>query len=290
MKRFVVAAILCGSISIYAEEFKEIVPFEQRIMQNSKVEKSELERKPIKLEDLENLPAKSIKEEVTTKIETKVEEVSNVVESTAKKIETTVVDKVDEVKDKLTDNNFFQDKPVITKEKFTGKLLDLAKKRSKNGKIYAEGENTPYTGKFALFLGDFIEYTETYKDGILEGPKTWYSENGNVVLEESYVNSKIEGDQKAYYENGRLKSVVNYKNGKISSLVAYSKDGKVLHKEDFKKGNGTWRYFWSNGNVLEEGRYKNWIKDGIWKKYRENGEVDSITEYKNGRLVDTTWN
>ena len=30
-------------------------------------------------------------------------------------------------------------------------------------------------------------------------------------------------------------------------------------------------------------------KDGKWVKYRENGEVDVTTIYKNGRLIEQIW-
>lgn len=250
---------ICGRyMPTYAEQFRELVPIEERIKLNSTVEKK-----------------------VEKKIEPKKVEL--------KKIEPKKFEEIKTV-EKKPDHGLFQKEPVITKEQFKGKLIDLSKKRNKNGVIYAEGENSPYSGKFALFLGDFIEYTETYKDGVLEGAKTWYSEDGNIVLEETYKNSKIEGDQKAYYDNGKLKSIVTYKNGRISKMVDYAENGSILHQEEFKNGTGKWKYFWSNGNVLEEGRYKNWIKDGIWKKYREDGSIDSITEYKKGRLVETTWN
>lgn len=260
IKLLIIASILCSSVSIYGEEFKEIQSFEQQIKTNKEAENSELTRKPIKFEENKENSTNSVKNKNVATIEN------------------------------LSNDNFFQEKPVLTKDDFEGKILDLSKKRTEQGIVYAGTEKTPYTGKFALFLGDFIEYTETYKNGILEGPKTWYSENGNVVLEESYINNKVEGDQKAYYENGNLKSVVNYKRGKINGLVTYSKSGEVLHEDKFKNGNGTWKYFWSNGKVLEEGQYKNWIKDGVWKKYRKTGELDTITEYKDGRLVAVTWN
>lgn len=170
------------------------------------------------------------------------------------------------------------------------RIEDLGIKRKGNdGKVYAGKETTAYTGKFALFLGDIIEYTETYVDGILNGPKTWYSYDGKVVLEENYKDAKVEGEQKAYYENGNIKSIVTYKNGRIVGIEALAQDGTVLHKSDLSKGTGIWKYFWENGKVLEEGKYKDWKKDGIWVKYRENGEIDVTTTYKNGRLVSQVW-
>lgn len=287
-------AILMQCTSIYAEEFKEILPIEQRIIENSKNDSSEKETVKQSIEQFENSYSE-IKDKVedVKNSQNITEQVKDEVKNLSEKKDNFIqnsLNKIDQTRKDLTRNNFFQEKPVITKENFTGEVKDLAEKRVKNGIVYAEDETKPYTGKFALFLGDFIEYIETYKDGVLEGPKTWYSESGQKVLEEQYKDNKVVGDQKAFYENGKLKSVVNYKNGRINGIVTYSKDGKILHKDDFKNGTGTWKYFWENGNVLEEGKYKNWIKDGIWKKYKENGEVDSITEYKNGRLVETTWN
>ena len=41
---------------------------------------------------------------------------------------------------------------------------------------------------------------------------------------------------------------------------------------------------------MEEGRYKNWIKDGTWKRYQEDGNVDSITVYEKGKQKSQTWN
>ena len=271
---FLLITILANHGIVYAEEFKEIVPIEQRIIENAKKDLSVSNniKRPEKIDD-------TIQEPKTQKEENK--QVDTQKQTTTSKAQS----------NDLTKNNFFQDKPQITKDQFTGRVLDLVQKKVGNGGIVlANDETTPYTGKFALFLGDFIEYTETYKDGILEGPKTWYSENGNVVLEETYKDNKIEGPQKAYYENGKIKSVVDYKNNKIVGITAYSKDGKILHQDNFKNGTGKWKYFWSNGNILEEGQYKHWVKDGVWKKYREDGQLDSVTEYKNGKLVETTWN
>ena len=182
-----------------------------------------------------------------------------------------------------------KEKPVV-KNEIKERIEDLGIKRvGADGVVYAGKETSAYTGKFALFLGDIIEYTETYVDGVLNGSKTWYSDEGKVVLEENYKNNKVEGKQKAYYENGMVKSTVIYTNGKIVGIEALSKDGTVLHKSDLSKGTGVWKYFWENGKVLEEGRYKNWKKDGVWVKYRENGEVDVTTTYNNGKLVSQVW-
>ncbi|WP_410207737.1 toxin-antitoxin system YwqK family antitoxin [Fusobacterium sp.] len=245
---------------VYTEEFKEIAPLEQRI---------KIGAQPVENNNMENILLPQ-----PEKLEKKTE-VKSEIEKT--------------VKSEIGSGEKAGVHPEMTKDKIEGRVLDLGQKRMSGGLAYADNEDKPYTGTFALFLGDFIEYTETFVNGILEGPKTWYSENGNIVLQEYYRNNKVEGEQKAYYENGAIKSVVEYKGSRVMGMVAYGRNGEILHKDDFKNGNGKWKYFWGNGNVLEEGQYKNWAKDGTWKKYRKNGELDTVTEYKNGRVVEQSW-
>lgn len=182
------------------------------------------------------------------------------------------------------------EKPAILATK-GGKndIFDISEKETRDGIVYKKNSTTPFTGRFAIFLGDSIEYSETYVNGTLNGNKTWYSTDGNIVLIENYVNDKIEGEQKTFYENGNIKSIVNYKWGKIESAQAFDKNNKTIYQEKFENGNGTWKYFWENGNILEEGQYVNWKKDGVWKKYKKNGTIDTTTTYKNGSVVSQVW-
>lgn len=46
---------------------------------------------------------------------------------------------------------------------------------------------------------------------------------------------------------------------------------------------GVWKYFYSNGNIKEEGNYKDGLKDGIWKYQNENGCLKSEGSYENGK-------
>lgn len=169
--------------------------------------------------------------------------------------------------------------------------LDLSQKSyGENDIVFAKGEDKPFTGEFALFLGDIIESSEAYVDGKLNGNRIWYSDDGNIAMIETYKNDKLEGDQNTYFDDGSLKSKITYKNNKIIAIEVYAENGKLLHKDDLSKGSGTWKTFWNNGQVMEEGKYKNWVKDGTWKRYQEDGTVDSIAVYENGRLKSQTWN
>lgn len=168
-------------------------------------------------------------------------------------------------------------------------ILDLEQKKIKDDIIYKMGDNTPYTGSFGLFLGDFMEYKEDYVNGVLNGDKTWYNDAGKIVLQEHYKNGKIYGYQKSYYGNGDIKSIIKYDKNRIMEITDFNPQGDKIYHEVFKNGNGTFKIFWENGNLAEIGSYKKWQKTGKWKKYRKNGELDTVINYKNGRVISEYW-
>ena len=104
----------------------------------------------------------------------------------------------------------------VQEKKANLRVVDISEKTYGNDKlVYVKGENKPFTGKFALFLGEIIESSEEYQNGKLHGEKIWYSDDGKVVMSENYNNDKLDGEQKAYYANGQVKSIIRYKNNKI---------------------------------------------------------------------------
>jgi len=167
--------------------------------------------------------------------------------------------------------------------------LDFSNKDTINDIVYVKGEEEPYTGVFTAYIGNVIEYSETYVKGVLDGEEIWYS-NGKPNMVYVYKGGKLNGDSYMYYEDGLVKNVQSYKNGNIVSLVSYDRNGRVLHKSAFPDGTGNWKIFWDNGNVLEEGNYKGWKKDGQWKRYQSDGTVDNIKKYQNGKLTGESWN
>jgi hypothetical protein len=169
-------------------------------------------------------------------------------------------------------------------------IVDFYEREVRDKIAYKEGSNTPFTGVFGIVIDDKIESYEEYKDGLLDGETAYFSKDKEVkLLSEMYSKGKLNGPQKTYYENGKLKSIVYYKNDRIDGIVEYDKSGKLLHKSIFENGTGDWKLYWSNGKVSEEGRYVSWKKDGVWKKYREDGSLDTILKYDNGRLLSEKW-
>lgn len=195
----------------------------------------------------------------------------------AKKTENTAIEKVS------------LEKPANISGKDTSSYVDISEKERKGDIFYRQGEDKPFTGVFALFMGDWIQYIETYKNGVLDGESSWYTDKGTRILYEYYTKGKLQGKQLSYYENGNPKAEVHYDMGKITGVTCFAQDGKIMHQSNFKNGTGDWKLYWENGKLLETGKYKNFRKDGVWKRYNENGSIENTLEYNNGRLVKETW-
>lgn len=191
-----------------------------------------------------------------------------------------------------TQENVVNDLPEETPTRVVDKseIVDFYDREVRDKIAYKEGSSTPFTGVFGIVIDGKIESYEQYKNGLLDGETAYFSKDKEVkLLSEMYSKGKLNGPQKTYYDNGKLKSIVYYKNDKIDGIVEYDKSGKLLHKSIFENGSGDWKLYWSNGKVSEEGKYVSGRKDGVWKKYREDGSLDTILKYDNGRLLSEKW-
>lgn len=168
-------------------------------------------------------------------------------------------------------------------------IVDTFEKKIKNGIAYRNDEIEPFTGIFGAIIDEKINHYENYTEGLLDGESAWFSREGIKLLSENYSKGKLDGEQKSYYENGKIKSIVKYINNRIDGIIAYDKNGEILHKSIFQNGTGKWKFYWSNGNISEEGSYVSWRKDGVWKKYREDGTLDTTRKYDKGKLLSERW-
>lgn len=169
--------------------------------------------------------------------------------------------------------------------------VNIANKQVRNKLAYNGNSTVPFTGTFAAVVGVHKHYTEEYKDGKLNGYKVWYSEAGRVGMKEPYTNGLKNGVQETYYRNtGNIRSRVTYSDGKISGpTIWYDNKGKILHQEDFKGGNGEWIAYWDNEKIREKGRLVGGLQNGEWRSYTSKGELEKITNYRNGSPLSQEW-
>ena len=147
-----------------------------------------------------NLKAYELKE-----IKTLDEFTKEVVESSSKKINSQSKDNELISLEKIDSNVKTEEKKskeetmnkVKKKKKSNLRVEDISKKVYGDDKlVYVKGENKPFTGKFALFLGEIIESSEEYQNGKLHGARIWYSDDGKIVMSENYNNDKLDGEQR----------------------------------------------------------------------------------------------
>jgi len=115
-----------------------------------------------------------------------------------------------------------------------------------------------------------ISYKETYRMGVLDGPKTIYyvpaddSKTLQIAQEYVYVNGKLEGPVKEYFPNGVLKMKGMYKNEHFEGEIDYYNPSGTLSRVD---------------------RYKNNLKHGWQIAYNDKGvETNRLYFYKNKEL------
>jgi len=97
-----------------------------------------------------------------------------------------------------------------------------------------------------------------YTDGVRNGSCKYFWDYGAwaIMSESNYKNGKLIGTSKSYYKNGRLESHGTYK---------YTESGVYSRKD------GVWKYYYDNGQLQRE----HIIKDGVetLKFYDRDGKI-----------------
>ncbi|MFN3406045.1 MAG: tetratricopeptide repeat protein, partial [Cytophagaceae bacterium] len=135
--------------------------------------------------------------------------------------------------------------------------------RSKKGLWTKNGEKTPYSGDFIeKYPNGDLKGKGTIKDGLAEGFRVTFYQNGDTMFYRSYQKGAAHGYAKEFYPNGKIEQ-----------------EGKFINdKED-----GTWVYYFENGNVKAVLNYKKGILDGDFIEYHSDGKIKTKYFYKNGK-------
>ena len=71
------------------------------------------------------------------------------------------------------------------------------------------------------------EYEETFKDGKLDGLRTYWHKNGQKKKEENYKDGEFDGLYTNWYENGQKRFEGTYEDGELISEKYWNEDGSV---------------------------------------------------------------
>jgi len=172
-----------------------------------------------------------------------------------------------------------------------------------NGKIKSEGnrKNFELDSLWTFYNEDGKLILEiTYKKGKKNGIRTSYLDK--ETIKENYKNDIKDGYTRYFYTNGKLKLEVPYVKGVEQGYgKEYATDGTIITLTEYKKGfivdrlrinrkdkdglkQGKWFLFYENGNIKQEGAYREDLKDGYFKDYTETGDLLKISKYVMGDL------
>jgi antitoxin component YwqK of YwqJK toxin-antitoxin module len=126
------------------------------------------------------------------------------------------------------------------------------------GKTISEGKmvGKTYVGKWVYYHknSDKIMTVETYDDnGVLQGERLVYYDNGQLAEKTTYVDGKIQGRSEVYSLKGVVLKSFIYENGEL---------------------HGPSKSFNGKGELLSEGQYKQGKKTGVWKFYENNKLIE----------------
>lgn len=142
-----------------------------------------------------------------------------------------------------------------------------------------------------------IGYTKSYpfyysykKEGLYHE----YYDNSKLKEKSVYVDDELFGLQKLYFKNGQLFKSVFHENKKDENeikLPSFTKEvwdslGNQLVKEGFGKS----KEFNEDLAAIEEGVYKNGLRDSVWTGCYTNGKLCYREIYQDGKFVNGTSN
>lgn len=164
------------------------------------------------------------------------------------------------------------------------------------GHLYAQainqynekGQKTGYW-KITNSEGRLISEGE-YKDGVPVGiHKHYHTENGKLKAVLQWHKDGSTCSAQIYDLQGYLNGIGLYRNKKREGLwVFLDEKGDTIARENYINGlreGPAFIYYGTSGSLLEELFYKNDLKNGPYRKYYENKQVEIVGTYRNDTLT-----
>lgn len=145
-----------------------------------------------------------------------------------------------------------------------------------------------YTTCFSIKNENYRKILDGKVNEIKEFIPIAYDKIGECFRENEFVLNGKKQTAYCVYSNYEFQGIGNMKNGKmIGYWETYNpKKGFLLSKgslNEEEKKEGQWTWYYENGNIQEEGNFKNGKLDGIQKFYFDNGQLKYSVEYKDGK-------
>lgn len=148
------------------------------------------------------------------------------------------------------------DKMVWLDPYFLLKLVDENDLIAKKGKIQITMVN----------VEDMHNTNIYYTDETAIGMESFYK-SGKLYFRGSLDNNNCNGTFTFFYSDGKPKATLQYKGGKLAGdQVLYWPNGNIYCSYTVKKEEiSSLKRFYEEGELMEEGKFKNGVIDGIWQ-------------------------
>jgi len=160
------------------------------------------------------------------------------------------------------------------------------------GELRAEGiyRSNRKTGKWTFYyLNGTTEQVGAYLRGMPDGLWKWYYENGNIKREENYFNGREDGEMIEYSNDGTIIARGSYINGEKEGEWVYTvADHKEIGSYQTGLRSGTWKFYFTNGNLKFEGDFTQGLSNGKHKYYYPDGELKEERYYEMG-IREKNW-
>lgn len=159
-------------------------------------------------------------------------------------------------------------------------------KLNENGR--EEGEWTTVSKNNGLEFSDYGKIVANYKNGQLDGEYKLFSKSGQLEKEGYYKEGRQLGEWKEYKDGFLLETVYYTEEFKPKIYREWHKTGNLAiekNYDDLDKKIGTYKEYWDNGKLKEEGNFKDDKKDGKWSEYDITGKKLIEKTYIDGELI-----
>ncbi|MDR1832844.1 MAG: toxin-antitoxin system YwqK family antitoxin [Fusobacteriaceae bacterium] len=126
--------------------------------------------------------------------------------------------------------------------------------------IYRKGSDEPYSGQLRiLYRSGKTDSVHQIRDGLEEGRRNSWYENGRLREDGNYARGRREGVHRAWFENGHPQFEITYRDGVYDGVAReYYENGQLRGEANYAAGapTGPYRLYYENGALNEEGVFE----------------------------------
>lgn len=145
-----------------------------------------------------------------------------------------------------------------------------------------------------LYPSGNIKLEQYFKNCLLNGPVTFYSDEGNILARSWFLKGKRQGKSLFYYLSGKTHSILRYKDGLLNGVQEYFYPNGILKSRlGFIQGqlDGEVHLYYPNGDRKRELHFSSGLRHGVEKMWNASGLQILQVQYRNDKPIGLakTW-